>query len=376
MRPGDLHRAGPEGRVGVVIGNDRDQAALILWPHGNFTKFPDDWRIAFIRWVNSHRAIAQHGFGPRRGDGNVIARFAQGHGPVCVFLNIFIGFPPGQRVLEMPHVARHLDILDLQIGNRRFEMRVPVHQPLAAIDQRVGVPVFVFVIVHIHEDLDHRVVEIRRVFVALAGIPRRTGHREGVAFPVTTRADALQLFDDVPGSAFLIAPSIVKKGFATHFATASIAVRGKFFLDRKLQGDARMVLTRLPKRVVAFHPVPADQDILQRVVEGVTDVERAVDVGRRDHDGKGRMAWLGIGPRPERPRLFPGGINPRFGFRRVKGLFHRHLLHPASLVVSTPRGAEGKASFRVGAGLAPPGQGHRHGRPASACTKVATTSAA
>ena len=170
MRPGDLHRAGPEGRVGVFIGNDRDQAALILWPHGNFTKFPDDWRIAFIRWMHGNRAIAQHGFGPRRGDGNVIARFAQCHIPLGILFNVVIGFPASQRVFEMPHMPRHFDILDLQIGNRGFKLRVPVHQPLAAIDQALGVK--------IDKDLDHRVVEIALFPRRCA---RRAGHRKGLA---------------------------------------------------------------------------------------------------------------------------------------------------------------------------------------------------
>ena len=170
MRPGDLHRAGPEGRVGVFIGNDRDQAALILWPHGNFTKFSNDWRITFIRWVNGHRPIAQHGFGPRRGDGNVVARLAQGHSPVGIFLDIVIGFATRQRVFEMPHMPRHFDSLNLQIGNRGFKLRVPVHQPLAAIDQAL--------VVHIDKDLDHRVVEIALFPRRCA---RRAGHGKGFA---------------------------------------------------------------------------------------------------------------------------------------------------------------------------------------------------
>lgn len=52
----------------------------------------------------------------------------------------------------MPHMAGHFAVLDLKIGNRGLEMRVPVHQPLAAIDDAL--------VIQIHEDADHGVVEI------------------------------------------------------------------------------------------------------------------------------------------------------------------------------------------------------------------------
>ena len=60
-----------------------------------------------------------------------------------------------------------------------------------------------------------------------------------------------------------------------------------------------MVGAELPQRVVALHAVPADQDVLQRVVEGMAHVQAAGHVRRRDHDGKGRAARLGIGPGAE-----------------------------------------------------------------------------
>src|SRR3712207_7908233 len=53
----------------------------------------------------------------------------------------------------------------------------------------------------------------------------------------------------------------------------------------------------LPERVVALHPAPADQHILQGVVERVADVEAAGDVRRRDHDGEGLAARVARGER-------------------------------------------------------------------------------
>ena len=41
----------------------------------------------------------------------------------------------------MPKTTRDCLLLDFQIGNRGLELRVPVHQPLVAIDQAVIVEV-------------------------------------------------------------------------------------------------------------------------------------------------------------------------------------------------------------------------------------------
>ena len=48
MRAGDLDRARAELRVGVVVGDDRDQAAVLLWANRDFAEFPDNWGVTFI----------------------------------------------------------------------------------------------------------------------------------------------------------------------------------------------------------------------------------------------------------------------------------------------------------------------------------------
>ena len=68
MRAGDLDRAGPEILVRVFIGDDRDQPAVFLGTNRDFAQLPDDGGITFIRRVDRNRAVAQHGFGPGRGD--------------------------------------------------------------------------------------------------------------------------------------------------------------------------------------------------------------------------------------------------------------------------------------------------------------------
>ena len=53
-----------------------------------------------------------------------------------------------------------------------------------------------------------------------------------------------------------------------------------------LGGNGSMVRTRLPQRLVALHPLIADQNILHGIVQGMAHVQLACDVWRRHHDGK------------------------------------------------------------------------------------------
>ena len=90
----------------------------------------------------------------------------------------------------------------------------------------------------------------------------------------------------------------------------------------RLGGDAGVVGARHPKGVEALHAPPADEDVLQGVVQGVAQVQRAGDVGRRDDDGVGRARGVGIAveeavvfpePQPALLRLFRVVLPGQFG---------------------------------------------------------------
>jgi hypothetical protein len=57
---------------------------------------------------------------------------------------------------------------------------------------------------------------------------------------------------------------------------------GQIALDDELRGNAGMVRARLPQHVLAAHALEAGQRVLQRVVEGMADMQPAGDVGRRE----------------------------------------------------------------------------------------------
>ena len=62
----------------------------------------------------------------------------------------------------------------------------------------------------------------------------------------------------------------------------------QLLLHHHLRGDAGVVGAGEPEGVEAGDALPADEDVLQRGGERVAEVERAGDVGRRQHDGEGR----------------------------------------------------------------------------------------
>ena len=145
-----LHAARAELAVYVVVGDYRDAAGRQGQIHGGTYQRA----VAFVFGMDGDGRVAQHGL--RAGGGDYQIVFAVERARAL-----------GQRVADMPKVAGLLDVLHFQIGNRRLQRRIPVDQPLAAVDQAI--------VVETHEDLQHRA---RESFV----------HGEALAVPVHGRA--------------------------------------------------------------------------------------------------------------------------------------------------------------------------------------------
>ncbi|MNY24988.1 hypothetical protein D3C86_1587380 [compost metagenome] len=191
-------------------------------------------------------------------------------------------------------------------------MRVPVHQTLVAIDQAV--------LMQLDEDLADGGVQ-----------PLVQG--ETLARPVTAGAQAAQLAHDSTARFRLPFPDLVDKGVAAHVATSGRARGGQLTLDHHLGRDAGVVGAGQPQHGLALHPVIAGQDVLQRIVQRVTDMQRARHVRRRDDDRigvGGAVRRLG-GARREQAALFPLGVEARFG-----GLGFESLLEHCFLFRSLP----------------------------------------
>jgi hypothetical protein len=204
--------------------------------------------------------VAQHGLGPRRGHDDML---------VAVL----------DRILEVPEMAPHLARFDLQVGDPGQHLGIPVDQPGVLVDQ----PGLVEVDEHFQDSGRQALV-----------------HGEALAAPVARGAEPAQLVDDGaarlglpfpdPGQE-LVAIEQLLVGVARCHAldgepdTLLLEVAHHDHLGR----DAGMVGTGLPQHVIALHAPPADQHVLQRVVEGMAHVQAAGDIGRRDDDAVRRL---------------------------------------------------------------------------------------
>ena len=143
----------------------------------------------------------------------------------------------------------------------------PVDDPLGAVDQAV--------VVHPLEDGLHR-----------PGQPRV--HGEALARPVHAVAEAAHLAEDPAAGLLLPLPDPLDERLPTEVVPGE-ALLGQLPLDHVLGGDAGVVHARQPERVVALHAAAAGQRVHQRVLEGMAEVQRAGDVGRRDDDAERRL---------------------------------------------------------------------------------------
>ena len=316
VRSGDLDSAGTELRIGIFVGYDRNEPPMLLRSDRDFAKPPDDGGITLVRRMHRHRAVPQHGLGPGGGDGYVVARLPERRFAVRVLLDVFVSCASRERIFEMPHMALGLDVLDFEIRDGRLETRIPVHQALAAINKAS--------FVQVGEHPDYRIVEIlpaRRI----SGIPGGPGHGERFPTPVAGRAKALKLLADVAPRLVLLLPDEINKLVPREVGAAAVGF-GEIPFNDHLGGYAGMVRSRLPQRVEAPHPMPADQYVLQRVVERMAHVKRAGNVGRRNHDAECLRALLGVGSGGESPGLVPSRIDSRLGLRCIECLLHWHWL--------------------------------------------------
>ena len=306
VRRRDLHRARALCRVGVFVRDDGDQAIDQRQLHQ-----PSDNRlVALVIRMHGNAGIAQHCLGPRGGDNDVVALFFQSDVPVRVLLDIGIGRPVGERISEVPEMSLHFPVLDFEIRDSRLELRVPVHQPLVAIEQPF--------IVELHEHFRDGLIE-------------PCVQREPLAAPVTARAEALQLVGDLAAGLFLPLPDALDEFLAAEIAPAEIAFLGQLPFHHHLRRDARMVRSRLPQRAIAAHPVIADQHVLQRVVERMPHVQHARNVRRRDDDGIGLARTGGL----ERARAFPGLVKAGFGGFMVETIVNHgvRITRPGGVVI-------------------------------------------
>src|ERR1017187_5248338 len=74
-----------------------------------------------------------------------------------------------------------------------------------------------------------------------------------------------------------------------------LAILREVLLDRVLRRDSSVIGAGQPQRVVTLHPARAHDDVLERDVEGVAEMELTGDVRRWNHDREDFALARGIG---------------------------------------------------------------------------------
>ncbi len=239
----DLDEAGAKVGVDVVVREDGN-LAVDDRQHNSLTH--EGGLLGILRGDGDAR-VAEHGLGARGGDDDVVLAVDR----------------LGQRVAQVPQVALLVLILGLIVRDGGGAVRAPVDDTLAAVDQTVVVPVA--------EDLAHglRVVRV---------------HGKALVIEVDGAAHALNLLDD--DAAVLVGPipAGVDKLVATDLQAAD-ALALELLVDLGLRGDTGMVGAEHPTRGLAAHTGHTDDGVLDGVVGGMTHVELAGYVGRRNGDG-------------------------------------------------------------------------------------------
>lgn len=144
-------------------------------------------------------------------------------------------------------------------------------------------------------------------------------HGELLAAPVHRAAKAAQLAGDGAATFGFPFPNFVDEIFAA-VVGALVAFGFHLALDNHLRCDASVVGTDYPQRILAAQAFVTDHNVLQCVIQRVTDVQRAGYVRRWINDrerGRVRALW------PKEAIGFPVAIPFRFDRSGIKGLVER-----------------------------------------------------
>ena len=173
-------------------------------------------------------------------------------------------FVADERIANIKHRAVLFFGDDFEIGDGGEQNRIPIHHARAAINKPL--------LVQTHKHFDD---DFRKPFV----------HREALARPIARGGEAAHLRSDGRAGALFPFPSAGDKALARKGGGID-AFFFEFARDDHLGRDSGVVGAGLPQRVFAEHARAARERVHQRVLESVPHVQRAGDIGRRQHDRK------------------------------------------------------------------------------------------
>jgi hypothetical protein len=178
-------------------------------------------------------------------------------------------------------------------------VRAPVSYAGAAIDQTFLVQLNKGSIDRIHVPLVHRVAQAPPV------------HRSPELAELAEDSSARLLCEDAAALDELLAPD-VEAGLAL--------LAQELALDDVLQGYRGVVHAGQPQRLVALHPGPPDQGVLDGAIEGVAHVQCPRHVRRRESDAVRLLLGVRVGL--ERAAALPLGVDAALDGAVIVGFWY------------------------------------------------------
>ena len=221
---GDLHAAGAEFLVDVEVGEHGDLAV----DDGKHDLLAHQVLVALILRGDGHAGVAEHGLGTRGC-----------HHDVLDAVNRL-----DKRVAKVPQVTLLILVLGLVIGDGGGAIGAPVDDALSAIHDAIVVPV--------GKHLSH-------------GLGELGAHGELLVIVVARATHGGNLVHD--GGAVFAPPLLARldEGLTADLAAVDALV-SKVLVNLGLRGDARMVGTEDPARLVTLHARAANAGVLNGVV--------------------------------------------------------------------------------------------------------------
>ena len=239
MGRGNLYRTSTKGGVDILISKQRN-LPVYYWQNQGLAH---QLRITLVSRIYRHAGIAEHGL--RTGGGNL-------HIPV---LTLYL-------IADMPQMACLGLMLHLNVGNGGVAVRAPVGNACPLIDKPL-------------------------LIQADKNLPDSPGaalvHGETLPVPIQRGTQGTQLAHDAAAELFLPLPYTLQE-----LLPAQLVAVGAFLPESPLHlglgSDTGMVAARHPQGIVALHAAPANQDVLQGIVQGMPHVQLAGYIWWRNHD--------------------------------------------------------------------------------------------
>ena len=252
MGRSNFYSAGTKFGINIAISDDRNNSVGSRQTQG----FANQVAITRVLRINCYCSIAGQSFWT--GGCN--------HQAAAFFFNY--------GVVDVPEMARVILMLNLDIAQCSVAVYTPVGDTGAFVNQAL-----------FKQRAENLANSLGATFV----------HSEALTLPVAGNAQMLQLVDNAVAVLLLPFPNAFQELFASQVITGFAFLFFDNLFNLNLGCQTCMVIAGHPQSVVAHHAVPADQDILQGIIQCMAHMQLTGDVRWGDNNTEGFLAFFYFG---------------------------------------------------------------------------------